>query len=323
MKRFQNKVAGSRFSLPMASIYAALVWLAAGLVAQQMWAPFLLVALSTYLMAEINNRNALIRIRSRMVSCTFLVLTMMGVSIGIGGQEAGVQLALVGFLLAIFHAYQDEGAVGAIFFAFLLIGISSIVFVQMLWFVPLLAILVSRPLYAMSWKGMSAILLGVMLPYWVFIPYLIYIGDYQLVLAHFSSIIDTSLLFDYSQLTVGILTEYVLLIILAVIGWMHFIRTAFKDKIRTRMFINVFIAISLVMMIVIPIVPAYANYFLPLMIVGVSPLVAHFVTLTETRLSNYTFIAMIVIVLAITAIGLTTDWLQTPLGLNKIHIVIE
>ena len=59
------------------------------------------------------------------------------------------------------------------------------------------------------------------------------------------------------------------------------------------------------------------------MIVSVSPLVAHFITLTETRLSNITFIVMLVLVVAVTIIGVSTDWLQVPLGLDRIHIVIE
>ena len=67
MKRFQNRVALSRFSLALASLFGALVWLAAGLISRNMWIPFLLMALSTYLMAEINNRNALIRVRTNMV----------------------------------------------------------------------------------------------------------------------------------------------------------------------------------------------------------------------------------------------------------------
>lgn len=148
-------------------------------------------------------------------------------------------------------------------------------------------------------------------------------GDIDPLIDHFDDLIDTELLFDYSQVTVGMLTEYVILVIFAGIGWIHFIRTAYKDKIRTRMFLNAFVAISLVMMVVIPIAPLLADSLLPVMIVSVSPLVAHFITLTETRLSNITFIVMLVLVVAVTIIGVSTDWLQVPLGLDRIHIVIE
>jgi len=323
MKRFQNRVAQSRFSLAFASLYGAVVWLAAGLVSRNMWIPFLLMALSTYLMAEVNNRNALIRVRTNLVSSAFLLLTLMGINQTFGVEEAVVQLCFIGFLLAIFHTYQNKFAVAYIFYAFLLISISSLAFVQMLWFVPLLACLLSRPLYAMSWKGISAVVLATVLPYWIVAPYLIYIGDIEPLIDHFDDLIDTELLFDYSQVTVGMLTEYVILVIFAGIGWIHFVRTAYKDKIRTRMLLNAFVAISLVMMVVIPIAPLLADSLLPVMIVSVSPLVAHFITLTETRLSNITFIVMLVLVVAVTIIGVSTDWLQVPLGLDRIHIVIE
>ena len=323
MKRFQNRVALSRFSLALASLFGALVWLAAGLISRNMWIPFLLMALSTYLMAEINNRNALIRVRTNMVSSAFLLLSLMGIGQNFGAEEAFVQLCFVGFLLAIFHTYQNKFAVAYIFYAFLLISISSLAFVQMLWFVPLLACLLSRPLYALSWKGISAVVLATVLPYWIVAPYLVYMGDIEPLIDHFDNLIDTKSIFDYSHITVGMLTEYVILVIFAGIGWIHFIRTSYKDKIRTRMFLNAFVAISLILMIVIPVAPLFAESLLPVLIVSVSPLVAHFITLTETRLSNITFIIMLILVISVTIIGVSTDWLQTPLGLDRIHIVIE
>ena len=229
MKRFQNRVALSRFSLALASLFGALVWLAAGLISRNMWIPFLLMALSTYLMAEINNRNALIRVRTNMVSSAFLLLSLMGIGQNFGAEEAFVQLCFVGFLLAIFHTYQNKFAVAYIFYAFLLISISSLAFVQMLWFVPLLACLLSRPLYALSWKGISAVVLATVLPYWIVAPYLVYMGDIEPLIDHFDDLIDTESIFDYSHITVGMLTEYVILVIFAGIGWIHFIRTSHKD----------------------------------------------------------------------------------------------
>ena len=193
----------------------------------------------------------------------------------------------------------------------------------MLWFVPLLACLLSRPLYALSWKGISAVVLATVLPYWIVAPYLVYMGDIEPLIDHFDDLIDTESIFDYSHITVGMLTEYVILVIFAGIGWIHFIRTSYKDKIRTRMFLNAFVAISIILMIVIPAAPLFAESLLPVLIVSVSPLVAHFITLTETRLSNITFIIMLILVISVTIIGVSTDWLQTPLGLDRIHIVIE
>lgn len=323
MKRFQNKVAGSRLTLPVAALFATAIWLVAGLVSENKWIPFLLMALSTYLMAEINNRNAIIRIRSRMMSASFLFLTVMGLSMGYGLREAILQLCFVFFYLCIFHTYQRKEAVGFIFSAFVSIGIASLATVQILWFVPLLALLVARPLYAMSAKGLSAVFLGIVTPYWLLLPYAIYKGEIGRLTGHFLPLADVHSFFDYSTVTVGLLTEYVLSACLLLTGWIHFLRTAYKDKIRTRMFLNAFVAVSFTLMSFIVIAPVHAHSLMPVMVTAVCPLAAHFFSLTDTRLSNYTFVATMLIVVIISVIGVTTDWLNHPLGLDKIKIVIE
>lgn len=77
VKRLQNKIAGSRFALPVTAVYSIMIWLAGGLIANQLYLHFLLFGLSAYLMVELNNSNSLIRIYSRMVSCSFMALTLM------------------------------------------------------------------------------------------------------------------------------------------------------------------------------------------------------------------------------------------------------
>ena len=93
MKRIQNRVAGSRIALPVTAVYALLVCLINHLVGQSLWLQLLLLAVSTLLMVQLNNINALIRIYSRMVSCSFLVLMSMVTFIFPGletVEEAGI-----------------------------------------------------------------------------------------------------------------------------------------------------------------------------------------------------------------------------------------
>ena len=91
-KTFQNKVAASRYSLPITATLATLVWVAVGLLVSNIWVEFAFTAMSTLLMVELNNRNALMRTYSRMVSCSFLaLLTMTGLS---HAQQAGLSTPL-------------------------------------------------------------------------------------------------------------------------------------------------------------------------------------------------------------------------------------
>ena len=77
VKRIQNKIADSRLALPVTAIYAVLVCLISGFITQHLWAQFAILIVSTYMMLELNNTNALIRIYSRMVSCSYLMLAVM------------------------------------------------------------------------------------------------------------------------------------------------------------------------------------------------------------------------------------------------------
>ena len=81
LKRTQNKVAESRFTLSVVVAYAIAIWLVSGMLIPQLplttegirqgaWIPFVCFMVSAYLMVELNNSNALIRIYSRTVSCS-------------------------------------------------------------------------------------------------------------------------------------------------------------------------------------------------------------------------------------------------------------
>ena len=62
IKRLQNRISESKMALPITTFYGILVWMAAGLFHEGWWIQFALFALSTYLIVELNNSNALIRI---------------------------------------------------------------------------------------------------------------------------------------------------------------------------------------------------------------------------------------------------------------------
>ena len=148
VKRFQNKIAESRLTLPLVSIYGIIVCVAWGLLdssfADTFWkdwrwiAQVVLLSVSTVLMVELNNSNALIRVYSRMVSCSFLVLTLMAAFLLPSLEGSVVGLSFIVFYLFFLRAYQDKQAVGSIYAAFLAIGIGSLFFVQLLYFLPVL-----------------------------------------------------------------------------------------------------------------------------------------------------------------------------------------
>ena len=98
-KTFQNKVAASRYSLPITATLATLVWVAVGLLVSNIWVEFAFTAMSTLLMVELNNRNALMRTYSRMVSCSFLALMTMAGLPHLSLKSSIVTMCFIAFYL--------------------------------------------------------------------------------------------------------------------------------------------------------------------------------------------------------------------------------
>ena len=129
-KRIQNKIAASRFSLPVTATLAALVWVAVGFMQYNIWVEFAFTIISTFLMVELNNRNSLMRTYSRMVSCSFLMLITMAFLPDPSLKSCIVTMCIIAYYLIIWNGYQDRASTGWTFYAFTCIGLASMVFVQ-------------------------------------------------------------------------------------------------------------------------------------------------------------------------------------------------
>ena len=313
MKRFQNRVAESSLSLPVSAIISILIWFAAGLISRKLWIPLLLTGFSTYLIAEMNTRNTLLRIRSRMMSCVFLWLATMQATIAVRWQTTVIQTLTGLCIYLLLFCYKDKKEVPSIFCIALIISIGSIIWTPFLYFLPIVIFLLCVPLYAISFKAVSAIIMGIVLPYWTLIPYFVYKENTDWIKLHFASLHDASVLFDYSSVTVGHLVCYAILIILMLIGWIHFVRTAYKDKIKTRNLYDVIITLSIFFALIIPIAPAYADYTITMLAVAVSPLAAHYFSLTNTKLTNIVFIITLIILAMVSIMAIYTPYLETPI----------
>ena len=95
-----------------------------------------------------------------------------------------------------------------------------------------------------------------------------------------------------------------LVILLAIIGTTHYIRKSYLDKIRIRMFYGFFIFMDLAALLFLLLQPQHFNAMLLIMILSTSPLIAHFVALTSTKLTNITFLVLSTATLLLTAYNL-------------------
>ena len=291
-------------------VYAAGVWVLGGAVERQWYLQFAALMVSTFLMVELNNTNALLHIFSRMVSASFLALTCTAVFLFPSLRSALCMLCFISFCTIIFHTYQDKESPGLTYFAFLCLGITSLLFIQILFFIPFLWLMMRFKLMAFSWRMMWASLLGIITPYWFLAGIAVYTGRFETFIAHFVSIAHFEPLFHYQQISLNQLIVFGWVAFLALVGIIHYSSQSVLDKIRTRMIYHIFMTLDLMIGVFVILQPQHFDILLNLMIVCTSPLIAHFAAHTHSKTSNILFNFILIVTVLITAVNLWMPFLR-------------
>ncbi len=306
MRRIQNKVAESRWALPMAILYSIAIWLLAGLVQEQWWIQFGCFLLSSTLMAHLNNINVLIRIYSRMVSVSFIFLSTAAVFLFPSVKGAVIQLCFIASLLFFYNCYQDKETPGWTFYTFLFLGLGSIADIHFLYFVPIFWLMMVIIVYSISWRTVVASLVGLLTPYWFWTAWILWQenGNITSITKHLLAVTDYQMpvpLTSQQALLLG------LIVLLGITGAIHFLRTSSRDKIRTRQMFYSFFIIGTAAGIFLVLQTQHYDMLIRIMTIAVSPLIGHFLALTKTKITNIAFIVISVAVLALTFFNLWTS----------------
>ena len=306
MKQFQKTIARSRLSLPVTSVYAILVWIVCGVLTEQWWLQFGCFALTTYLMMQLNNLNALLRVYSRMVSCSFLALSCCACFLfpSVRGALTGVCIAAAWLTLS--QTYQDKQSVGITYYGFLLVGLASTAYVQVLFLVPLLWLLMATQLLALSWRTWKASLLGLLTPYWFWLGWLLFRSDFSPFVNHFLQLSVFRFPIDYSVLNQAQWAVYAFTALLTFIHVIHYMRDWHNDKIRIRLLYGFFLWMDLAALAGIAIQPQFYDMLMHIAIVCTAPLIGHYLALSSSKLSNIVSCIIFAVTLAITVYSLWT-----------------
>ena len=284
--------------------------MAAGLFIHPLWLQLACFVLAVYLMVEMSNSNALLRIRSRMVSVSFMTL-MCTISPLFGSLSSALtQVFVIISTLLLLSTYQDKSSPGRVFYAFLFVGLASITFVQMLLLLPLLWLLMATQLQSLSWRSFFASLLGTTLPYWLASPWLIFQRDISLLADHFSQLATFQVPSDYRSIAPGLWVAYALMVVLTAIGIVSFWHHSYEDKIRIRLLYGFFTWMSSVFLLLVVLQPSHFDPLIRLAIVFASPLTAHFLALTYTRITNIMFIVIAALAALVTIWNLISEWIS-------------
>ena len=303
----QNRIAESALLLPVAAAASLLLQLASGLPTTMEWASLACYAITCYLMIELSNSNALLRVRSRMVTSTFIVLSAATGCLSGTLSAAIAQLFMVITLLILFTTYQDQASTGRTFYAFAALGVSTLFFSPALFYVPVLWVMMATQLQSLSWRTWAASLIGLLTPYWLWTAWLLFQQDLSPLASHFSLFT-----FHFSPLAshfslptfhFPLNTFHFSLFItlaLAATGAVHFWTYSYEDKIRIRLLYGFFTTMTVCSTLLLVLMPHHYEPLVRLLLITASPLIAHFFTHTASRLTNIVFIATIIVAFALT-----------------------
>lgn len=298
-------MAGSRLTLPVTALYGLGLCLIGGLIQHQWWIQLACYVLATYLMMLFNNFNALIRIYSRSTSSAFVILS--GVACFLFPSIEG-DLVTVGFiasLLTLFATYQNREASGWTYYTFLILGLASLAKVHLLVLIPFFWVLMIF-LSSLSLRTFIASLMGLLTPYWFWIAVVVCSSQSDLTpfTDHFLPFTEFPFFTAYESIPLSHYLTYAFLVILTITGMVHFLRTSYNDKIRTRQLYYCFMFLNVMILVLLPLFPQHYDLLFRPAIILTSPLIGHFIALTNTKVTNIAFCVILITALLLTGFNL-------------------
>lgn len=296
--RFQNKVAESEATMPVCAVLATILW----------WWPqqsfalsniigWGLCAITTYICMETNGIQNIIRIRTRMMACVWLVLSSCLAFTHPFESPAIIAVCLAASYYLLFRCYQLYDSTVWIFHSFLFLGIGSLFSAVMLPMGLLFYIYLITFLRSLTWRGFWAGILGMALPYvgWGAWCFLTDTTDslLEFITSHYvwhpvSWEALTTLPFSWMAST-GIV------VLMSLVGVLHYLQTKYNDKIKVRMILYIYTVQTFLLILYLFLQPQESQDTMALLVVSACPLIAHYFSLTKSWLSNAFFIVSLLL----------------------------
>ena len=156
---------------------AIILWLASGNTASlNSWGGLAVTITVAYILLEMNTRNALLRVRSKMVSSPFLVLAGTLTFLHPLSYDYMPEVCWAAALMVFFMCYQKHLPQAYMFHVFLFLSIGALVFPKMLLFAPFFMFSAIVQKRAFTPRAFMAALIGIILPIALREAYLILTG---------------------------------------------------------------------------------------------------------------------------------------------------
>lgn len=293
--KFQNHVAESVFTLPAFVLLSVILW----------WGPqfelefrafigLVLTLLVAYVLAETNNTQQLIRIRTRMMASVWLLLVTCMPFLHSALFPLTCALLLSVSLFLLFRCYQLSNSVNTVFHSFLFLSLGSLCWVPMVWFLPLYIIYMASFLRCLTWRTFWAALFGLVFPYWLWFGYAFWNDSLSLWQNHLSALWQIQIepfFFLYATNTVSLSTliSWGIVSIFALWSLFYYLQHNYNDKIRVRMMLYIYVCQTFFLLGAMLCFPQYFIFLISLLLATISSLIAHYFSLTGSRFSNFLF----------------------------------
>ncbi|NDW13320.1 hypothetical protein D0T50_10500 [Bacteroides sp. 214] len=241
-----------------------------------------------YFLIAFNNAFVIIRIRASVQTTIYFLFIAIFPALH---QFHSANVLTVFFIIALyffFRSYQQSAPTGSLFYSFFFLGLGSMLFPQLIFFIPLFIIGIPY-LSTLTWRIFFATLLGFILPYFFLLGHAVYHDSMELFYKPFVQLIHFDAI-DFSLLPTWELVTLCYFFFLFVCSTIHCLAESYKDKIRTRILLRFWIVICFFMFVFIVLQPAHIISLTSILLTGLSVLIAHFATQTNSKLSNLFFI---------------------------------
>lgn len=309
--KLQNKIAESVFTLPFCVVAAVLMW---WLPQKEFSVPCLLglglCLLTTYVIMETNAQQHIIRIRTRMMSCVWLILAASLAFMHPVGEPIIAALLLSASYYLLFRCYQKHRPQKFVFHAFLLLSIGSFLAPVMLLMAVPFFLYLAIFLRTLPRKAFWAGIIGIIVPYWCYAVWCFVRGDLHGFVTRLTDMAQfemptveavTSMPFVW-QVSAGVVA------LLSIVGILHYLRNNYDDKIRVRMILYIYVSQTLLLMAYLALQPAHYETTMALLVCSASPLIAHYFALTGSWLSTIFFLLSLVLTAGMATLNL---WLTS------------
>ncbi|WP_455591792.1 hypothetical protein [Bacteroides sp.] len=317
-RRFlQTQITAGRFTLPVVIFICTLCWIGTSFLLPDLqsdtsdyslwntvsslyvpdWAgrliSFGLYAVIGYFLIEMNNAFAIIRMRASVqTSFYFLLITACpGIHILYAGDVAAAAFLLSLYFL--FKSYQKTHSSGYLFHSFVFIGAGSLLFPQLLYFIPLWLI-GSYNFKSLNIRSFCASVIGLSLPYWFLLGHAIFHQQMDLFYQPFIELATFQPVDFWDGFSLWEKVTLAYLFVLFLVSTIHCIVSGYEDKIQTRAYLHFLILLDISIFLFIALQPAHCMDLMSLLFIGTSILAAHLFVLTNNKISNLFFICSMV-----------------------------